>query len=289
MEQWRQLCIEAFDNDKRATDFILFVEGCGKTTDEGHAVTLNPTVSEHEAFRPMLEQLGFQRISNETAATTSAATYVLPVTTWTAYVQTKRKAREAWHEQLQARLSRQLDEALPQFEPLLLTHDQRMALVREFARQHGVDVGSVPFVRGLVGWLRFQLRKDQLAEWSISEYVLTQNGEEAMLAYLRLLRGVLGMTLVYRDPTENSVAIDMTPTEPHVTWRMSESLSDRHLSDILRALPQGPSAQTYQWSDIPRKTSPSSITHLLVYPQSLFQWLYLLIQRCFSFLQSSRA
>ncbi|KAG0165341.1 hypothetical protein DFQ28_009406 [Apophysomyces sp. BC1034] len=285
MDQWRGLCIAAFENDERATNFVLFVEGCGRATDEGHSVTLSLTTPHYDETRLMLEQIGFRSMTTPPTMTTtdnSSSTYTLPAEEWTEYVAIKRRAREAWHEERQARLARRLDEALTQFDPLVLTDEQRMALVREFALQHATDVGSIPFIRGLVGLLRFQLRKNRLAEWQVSEYALTQNGEDAMLAYIRLLRGVLGMHLVYRDQAENGITIDMT-TEPHVTWRMNHALSDQQLSDMLKTLPRSTSVQTYQFSDIPRERSTSiSVFH----PRSLFQWVGFLIRRCLSFLHS---
>ncbi|CAO3587906.1 unnamed protein product [Absidia cylindrospora] len=216
-----------------------------------------------------------------------------------------------WHGALQQRLAQHLKETLDRIqEPLVLTHGQRLVLLREFARNHVKDVGSIPFLRGLVGCLRSQLYKRSFVHWQVADYVVTQNGEDAMMDYIRLVRGVLGLTLVARkDGTQagtnaisnsnDMMAVNMTETtssfespqtithvvtaaalavddDHYMIWRMNPALSDQDLTDFLECLPRQQCNQVFPLSPIAR-------SHSSLLPSSpILRWLSLLFRRCLS-------
>ncbi|CAO3624833.1 unnamed protein product [Cunninghamella echinulata] len=259
MDIWKDLCMRAFDSNQKANDVILYIEGCGQLKQDEYIVKLTQHHDNYETLHQTLVTLGFKEKAYE---------YTLPSETWSTFIDIKRKSRMEWHTLLQVRLSKQLQEALGRIqEPLLLTSTQRLVLVQEFIRNHATDVGSVPFLRGLVGCLRFQLYKTQLVEWQIEDYILTQNGEEAILDYIRLIRGVLGLQLLDQDKLCNdTIAINIpTPSSSqsinkndhqttYLTWRMNANLSDQDLIDILDCLPRQQSTLGYSLSTNQRPT-----------------------------------
>ncbi|KAI9497382.1 hypothetical protein BDB00DRAFT_756586, partial [Zychaea mexicana] len=129
MEAWEVLCSKAFNGDEAANHLILFLEGCGKLTATGFTVT---TSSLNNPDCALLEQLGFvaaqpQNNNNE---------YTLPGQQWSSFLEKKRNARVAWHEQRQRELRLELNDALKQIQVLDGVNDQqRLALVKEFARR----------------------------------------------------------------------------------------------------------------------------------------------------------
>ncbi|CAO3629503.1 unnamed protein product [Mucor hiemalis] len=116
----------------------------------------------------------------------------------------------------------------------------------------------------------------------MSEYVLTQNNEDAMESYIRLLRGVLGFQLVYKDDEdENRLAIDMDNTpkeqsESDLIWRMNPNFDNQFIQDILSCLPKEHNTTGYQSSALIPRNQPSHT--------NLIQWIYDLFTHCLSFL-----
>lgn len=261
LETWRKLCFQAFDNDEAANHLILFLEGCGKVTPEGYVVKKDTAIGNDRAFLTLMKELGFTaRVGEENN------TYVLPVEQWSTFLETKRKARVEWHEQQQKRRREKLAELLDAvWSPLqALDASQRQALVSEYTHRLATNVGSIPFMRGLVGFIRYQLFKEHVAEWRASEYIFTQSDDDSMEAYVRLLKIVLGAELQIVNGDTGAVKINMDnsiggssgsnssdPDPLVLVWRMNGALSDTELSDILSKLPkeQWSGQQDYRLSD----------------------------------------
>lgn len=282
---WRRLCFQAFDNDETANHLILFLEGCGKMTPEGYIV------KETGDRASTLKELGFTPLEN--------GDYVLSADRWSAFLESKRQARIEWHEQQQKRVKEKLAETLDAVWPLQgLDASQRRALVSEYANRLATNVGSIPFLRGLVGFIRYQLFKEHVAEWHASEFIFTQSSDDAMEAYIRLLKGVLGAELVQdasMHKPQDSVEINMdattnntstTASDAVLVWRMNGALSDHELSDVLSELPreQG-SRQDYRLSDKRRQshrfTSP-------VDPFYIFHCIKQMLRHCLAILPFSK-
>lgn len=262
---WRELCIHAFDNQTEANDFVLFVEGCKTATDNGYVWTTQ---------RPDYQQL----LCNIGCSNDTQHSFTLSSETFARLAQIKREARTEWHRRRQEELKTHLKKTLAEIHSLSdLTQTQRLALIKEFVNAHKTDLGSVPFISGLRGFLKYQLaHKDRLAEWSLSEYVLTQNNEEATEAYVRLLKGILCMQLVYQDEVETneSIAIDIEHQET-LLWRMNPNLSNSAIRDILHSLPSSSvDNSSYRLSDIPRQQKE----------QSVLDWIIQWLTHCLSFL-----
>ncbi|KAL0075026.1 hypothetical protein J3Q64DRAFT_1776358 [Phycomyces blakesleeanus] len=275
VEYWRQVCTNAFNGDPRAEQIVMSVEKLNQTTTD----TIIITPAKQQPGQPprgltvdTLENLGFKLTPSSTPPT-----YQLPTILLKAMAQTKREAREQWHIDRQIALSRHLDESLQHITVPHVTGTQRLALLQEFSRTHDTNLGSVPFLRAFIGFLEYQLKHPKnLAEWQLSEYALTQNGEDCMMDYIRILR-VFGMQLVYRDQMpEQAVAI--TIEDPFITWRMNDQLSNRDIQDMLKLLPKHTGAKDqYQVSGLPRLS-------FIEKPQSLLGWIKYMIFTCFSFL-----
>ncbi|CAO3689197.1 unnamed protein product [Rhizopus microsporus] len=246
---WQELCIHAFDNQTEANDFVLFVEGCKTATDNGYVWTTQ---------RPNYQQL----LCNIGCSNDTQHSFTLPSETFARLAQIKREARTEWHRRRQEELKTHLKKTLVEIHPLSdLTQTQQLTLIKD----------------GLRGFLKYQLaHKDRLAEWSLSEYVLTQNSEEATEAYVRLLKGILCMQLVYQDEVETneSIAIDIEHQET-LLWRMNPDLSNSAIRDILHSLPSSSVDNTsYRLSDIPRQQKE----------QSVLDWIIQWLTHCLSFL-----
>ncbi|KAI8370375.1 uncharacterized protein BYT42DRAFT_582160 [Radiomyces spectabilis] len=274
MDQWRSLVDKGFDNDTFASDFILFLEGCGRITPEGYSVTCT-----NNAYEPLLYDLNFSRVADHT--------FVLNLTQWQEYINVKNTARREWHAQQQMRSRQQLNVVLTETQPIPnLSEHQRLQLVKEFAQRHEINVGSVPFVRGLVGFLQYQLFKGQLAEWRVSEYVLTQNGENNLKDYVNLLRGVLGLEVIYRDDDNVAITMDVDNNgdagEQYIVWRMNSWLSDDQLSQILRRFPrQTQSPDAYNLSEFHRDDAFISQSN----SHSIWHWIRSMVHYCISILR----
>lgn len=270
--------MNAFNNNTLANDFILFFDGCKTAMPEGRYSwnTSNPD------YQYNLQQLSCVQLDNDT--------FTLPVETVNTFISEKRKTRSEWHTKRQMELKQHLQQTLKNVStsPLDLNDDQKMALVKEFVSIHETDLGSVPFLSRLAGFLRYQIQhKHNVVEWRMSEYILTQNDEEAMESYIRLLRGVLGMQLVYQDDdnehSNNTVAIDMhsnankAATDPELIWRMSPDIDIHLLQNILKYMPK--KAQTfedYTATDIPRTAFHEH--------RNILQWIFDILGHCLSFL-----
>ncbi|KAI9024406.1 hypothetical protein CLU79DRAFT_746995 [Phycomyces nitens] len=271
VEYWREICTKAFNGDPQAEQTVLAIEKLNQTTTDTINITPTNLPGDHALTPDILENLGFTLVPHHTPPT-----YQLPTILLKAMAQTKREAREQWHVDRQIALSRHLDESLLISVPVL-THTQRFTLLKEFTKTHSGNLGSVPFLRGFIGFLEYQQRHPKhLVEWQLREYALTQNGEDCMLDYIRILR-VFGMQLVYRDQMpEQSVAITME--DPFITWRMNDQLSNQDIQDILKSLPKQTAAKDqYQVSNLPR-------SNLIEKPHSLLDWIRYLIFTCFSYL-----
>lgn len=298
MDAWKDLCLKAFDGDEEANHVILFLEGCGKLTSTGYAVSAAAASSNKPKDEELLEALGFVK--------DDGTIYTLPGDQWSQYLESRRHWRMEWHADRQREFARQLHECLAEVKPLstgAVSDPQRLALVTEFAQRFATDVGSIPLFRGLVGFIRYQLFKNRLAEWRCYEYALTQNGHDTIVEYVRFLKGVLGLELVYPPTTQQSsqsanngdVILDVQeePNQPRdddvpvLIWRMNGQLSDHHLSDILRVLPREQGIQQYSLSDIPRHSHMSPIMGIH-HPQLFIQWICQFLHHCFRSIFSSR-
>ncbi|KAL9544477.1 hypothetical protein MBANPS3_007606 [Mucor bainieri] len=280
-EFWCNLCMNAFRDNTLANDFILFFDSCKTPMPDGRYSwkTSDPD------YQYNLQQLGCALLDNDT--------FTLPVETVNMFINEKRKTRSKWHEERQMELRQHLQQTLKNVStsPLDLNDDQKMALVREFMSIHATDLGSVPFLKRLAGFLQYQIQhKHNVVEWRMSEFILTQNDEEPMESYIRLLRGVLGMQLVYQDDdnehNNGTVAIDMqssarkTATDPELIWRMSPDIDIRLLQNILKHMPKQAQTSTtlddYIVTDIPRTASHEH--------RNILQWILDILGHCLSFL-----
>ncbi|KAL0144312.1 hypothetical protein V8B55DRAFT_1485484 [Mucor lusitanicus] len=282
-EFWCNLCMNAFRDNTLANDFILFFDGCKTPTPDGSAYSWKTSSPDYQYN---LEQLGCARQVDQDN------TFVLPAETVNMFINEKRKTRSKWHEERQMELRQHLQQTLKNVStsPLDLNADQKMALVKEFVSIHATDLGSVPFLKRLAGFLQYQIQhKHHVVEWRMSEFILTQNGEEPMESYVRLLRGVLGMQLVYQDDDNDNdndaVAIDMqsnnNATDPELVWRMSPDIDMHLLQDVLKCMPKQAQTSTfedYTVTDIPR-TAPHHQQH-----RNILQWLFDMLGHCLSFL-----
>lgn len=252
---WETICIQAFNNDADSSNFILFFEGCKNLTQDEQAYFWKT----HE-YQDGFEKLGCLLQDNNA--------FLLSLSDYATLSLIKSQARTQWHSNRQIELKQHLDRALNAISPLPLdiTVEQRLALVREFMLNHETDVGSIPFVRGVVGFLKYQLQQRQfLVDWEMSEYVLTQNNEDAIDSYIRLLRGVLGLQLVYKDQeTKDETVIHMQP--PVLVWRMNYDIDNSFIYQCLACLNKNPQTTTpftdYKVTDIPRKQ------------KNLIDWIY---------------
>ncbi|ORE07405.1 hypothetical protein BCV72DRAFT_186655, partial [Rhizopus microsporus var. microsporus] len=121
---WRELCINAFNNQTEANDFVLFVEGCKTATDNGYAWTTQ---------RPDYQQL----LCNIGCSNGAEHTFTLPSETFAQLAQIKREARTEWHRRRQEELKTHLKKTLAEIHPLSdLTQTQRLALIKEFVNAH---------------------------------------------------------------------------------------------------------------------------------------------------------
>ena len=269
LELWEDLCKRAFNDDTEANDFVLFIEGCKVQQADTCIWT-----TDKPQYVQWLQQLGCQSTTDCTFTLSDEAVMELN--------KTKREARSAWHRERQITLKKHLDDTLVLVNaPLDITNEHRLALIKEFIKSHETDLGSVPFLRGLVGFLRFQLRDSRyVAEWKMNEYILTQNNEDAIESYIRLLRGILGLQLVYQDDEDDHsdrIAIDMADKEePVLLWRMNPHLDDHFIHQVLKCLPKEHNTTQYQFSPLIERTQP---THT-----NLIQWIYQMITHCLSFL-----
>lgn len=270
LEYWYELCFRAFNNDKKANDFVLFLEGCKTKPPTNGLYCWETTELE---FQQHLKALGCEPLDN---------VWTLPIEKLSVLSKHKSQARSQWHIQRQEQLKAHLSKTLSSITtPLDITDQQRIALVKEFVQVHQTDVGSVPFLRGLVGCLKYQLQnKYQVIEWKLSEYVLTQNDEEAMESYVRLLRGVLGFQLLYQDDTDDDsdkviININQQPLESVLIWQMNPNLENGFIQSVLKCLPKEHNLNDYQVSNTKR-----NITE----PQTIFQWFYTVFSQCLSFL-----
>ncbi|GAN10068.1 hypothetical protein MAM1_0317c09603 [Mucor ambiguus] len=279
-EFWYNLCMNAFKNNTLANDFILFFDGCKTAMPDGRYSwkTSDPD------YQYNLLQLSCAQLDIDT--------FTLPVETVNIFINEKRKTRSKWHMERQMELRQHLQQTLKNVStsPLDLNEDQKMALVKEFVSIHATDLGSVPFLKRLAGFLRYQIQhKHNVVEWRMSEFILTQNDEEPMESYIRLLRGVLGMQLVYLDDdnehSNDTVAIDMhsnagnTVTDPELIWRMSPDIDIHLLQDILKCMPKQAQTSTfedYSVTDIPRTASHEH--------RNILQWIFDILGHCLSFL-----
>ncbi|KAI7904130.1 uncharacterized protein BX663DRAFT_451708 [Cokeromyces recurvatus] len=278
---WNDICTKAFNNDPDANDFVLFFEGCKIPQHDDTGLILYSWTTLREDYQQKLQQLGCaiqQSKPDELQFTLSSEELTL-------LFNEKSKIRTKWHSNRQKALKEHLNKLLQQPLTLLtLNSKHRLALVKQFVEDYGSDLGSVPFLRGLTGLLKYQLEHPQsIAEWSMNEFLLTQNNEDAMDAYIRLLRGVLCMQNIYQDDINDTVAIDIDTVceqpESILIWRMSPELDDKLIRDILKSLPNIKDVQKhgYKVTDIPRKQSTSE-------HQTLFQWVYEIFSYCLSFL-----
>ncbi|KAI7879570.1 hypothetical protein K492DRAFT_131261, partial [Lichtheimia hyalospora FSU 10163] len=128
MDAWKDLCLKAFDGDEQANHIILFLEGCGKLTSKGYAVTA--TTSTKSSDQELLQALGFVK--------DDGTIYTLPCDQWSQYLESRRQWRMTWHADRQREFARQLHECLAEVKPLstgAVSDPQRLALVTEFAQR----------------------------------------------------------------------------------------------------------------------------------------------------------
>lgn len=240
LQFWESTCTRAFNNDAQSSHFILFFESCKSLSPDKQTYLWNT-----REYRDELEQLGCFSQDN--------SLFSLSIHDYAVLTRIKSQARSQWHRKRQIELQRHLRKALQSPVPLLdITVLQRLALVQAFMSNHEGDVGSVPFIRGLAGLFSYQLQQHRfLVEWEMSEYVLTQNNEDAIDAYIRLLRGVLGLRLVNTIKDEAIVS-----QEAIYVWRTNPVITDHaFLKRCLTCLNQPPNKNNYKVTDIPFTTN----------------------------------
>ncbi|KAI8074653.1 hypothetical protein BC940DRAFT_288766 [Gongronella butleri] len=279
MDAWRALCYRAFDDEKAATDLVLFLEGCGRVRDEDGVYEW--TSGTHEAST--LLTLGLRLKGGNV--------FELDGATWDAYVAAKRDTRRQWHEDKHRRLTEQLHALLASVQPL---NDREAGLLalEQFSKAHATNLGTVPLMRALVGAIQFQRYKAHVIDWTMDDAMLTQNGD-AMEDYVRLLKGTLGLTLVQAPPAADQTAIRMpdddnsdfksavameTPESSRLVWRWNSQWTDADLSAMLRLVRHWrPSPSGYY-----QLTSVARPSTALLPSNPVVRWALLFLRGCFA-------
>ncbi|KAI8646738.1 hypothetical protein BD408DRAFT_359212, partial [Parasitella parasitica] len=120
-EFWRNLCLNAFNDNTLANDFILFFDGCKTPSTVGQLIwkTTNPD------YQYNLQQLGCNQLEDDT--------FTLPYETMNVFMSEKRQARSEWHVKRQVELKQHLQKTLKNVStPLCLDDKQKIALLKEF-------------------------------------------------------------------------------------------------------------------------------------------------------------
>jgi hypothetical protein len=253
INKWQEICKSGFSGDKLANDFILYLESCSKK----HQDTITWTTTNPD----------FQLLFNDLNIPHHDTVFSIQNDTWLQLYETKRQERTAWHEQRQMQLKHHLTTCLNTSTSVVSAQYQRLTELEAYLKT--VDVGTVPLLRGVVGFFRYQLYKPRLAQWHMDEYVVTQKDEDAMERDIHLLKQVLGFQLVYNDNDDTVIPMEQ---EQVLTWRMNADLSDHDINELLKKLPKDQNTHGYQLSPIERSHEEVGV----------FQWLYQLVLRCFS-------
>jgi hypothetical protein len=258
INKWQEICKNGFSGDKLANDFILYLESCSKK----HKDTITWTTTNPD----------FQLLFNDLNIPHQGTVFSIQNATWLQLYETKRQERTTWHEQRQLQLKHHLATCLKSSTCVVSEQYRRLEELEAVLKT--ADLGTVPLLRGLVGFFRYQLvHKTRLAQWHMDEYVVTQKDEDAMERDIHLLKQVLGFQLVYNDnDNDNDDTVIPMEQEQVLTWRMNADLSDHDINEFLKKLPKDQNTQGYQLSPIERKHEEVGV----------FQWLYQLVLRCFS-------
>ncbi|GAA5809010.1 hypothetical protein MFLAVUS_002411 [Mucor flavus] len=265
-EYWRDICFKAYDEEPKSSAFILFIDNC-KNKPPTNGRYIFPT--DNPEFRPHLEHLEFELLNDNIWTLSNEKLTIL--------TNIRTEVRADWHINRQKQLKEHLIQTLSEItKPLDITDKQRLVLVQEFINVHRNDLGSRSFLRGLVGCLKYQLQnKYHMVEWKMDEAVLTQNNEEPMDQYIRLLTGVLCFQLLYRDGADDDsdqIVININEETVHI-WQMNPDLDNQFIRSVLELLPKEHNLTDYQVSSVKRKQPPS-----------IFQWICNTFTRCLSFL-----
>ncbi|KAG1441832.1 hypothetical protein G6F56_011315 [Rhizopus delemar] len=234
---WYDLCTRAFDNETIANDFVLFVESCKLPKPDGFVWT-----TDQVNYQSYLEQMGCKLTPEGFYLSNSELAHLSEV---------KKRARQDWQTRLQQELKACLTHALEQAQPGSFSHTERLSQLKTFIAQ--TDLGSVPIVSGLKGFLNYQLtHKDRLAEWSLSEYAFTQNGKEHIQPYVNLLK--------------NTFDFKQSQTEDELVWRMNPNLENSELYQLLACIPGHTATTHYRQTETIR-----------FHKQGILDWFYILL------------
>jgi hypothetical protein len=197
-------------------------------------------------YRDNLLNLGCQvtTIDSKTVFTLSVKDYVR-------VDDEKSRARRVWHYNRQVYLRNYMIDSLNNSytQPLDISYREKVALIHKYAKRHRDEDGSRAMHRGLAGFIQYQLaHPNRGVDWKMYACYMIETHDEASVCrdYLQLMRGVLGMQLVFRDDDVQTVVIDMEnnitkPREPCdfvLVWRMNPEVDIQLLKETLKVIPK---------------------------------------------------
>jgi hypothetical protein len=215
MEQWKDLCQQAFDGDQFASKMVTLVDTeCLRKEDSVEIVTTD------ESIVATLTKLGF---------TAKEENYwTLPLSQQQEYVKVKREERQAWHQHQQQRLDADIDQVLSSSKPLTLSEQERYNMVDQFRKNHGDNLAG--FVRQLAAVLSFQEHQHSVVAWDMPR------ARVVMIEQVHLLIEVLGFHLVDEPPQASHTVVQIEEPETTLRFVINPHMSDKEIHHIISAL-----------------------------------------------------
>jgi hypothetical protein len=219
-DAWNTYCIQSFEGDESASQFIFFLESNAKTTsldDTQFQTTWTLTSQDKQRYKQPLTLIHFYRKKK--------STITISQHDWNKMQEIKRSRRSDWHACTQKHLQNHLYSQLEQ-DPTLcfdITTTQRVSLFKAFYEAKQEDLGSVPFFNALFGLFQFQLSHAFVSEWHMDQYKVTQTEDkEKMDEYLKVLRSLLGLRYLCTEGED-------------IVWLVNEDiLHDGFLKEVLK-------------------------------------------------------
>lgn len=160
------------------------------------------------------------------------------------------ESRRLWHYNRQVYLRNYLIEALNKeyIQPLDISYSEKTKIIRKYGKRHRDDGGSYPMQTHLARFIEYQLaHPDRLVEWKMYGCMLIETHKQASVCkdFLQLMRGILGIELVFRDDDVQTVVdIETNVTKPRepcdfiLVWRMNPNVDFKLLRDTLKVIPK---------------------------------------------------
>jgi hypothetical protein len=216
--------------------------------------------------------------------------YTLPQKNYDKLHDEYKRARTMWHHTRQVYLRHYLIDALNnEYTQLLdISYREKVALIHEYGKKYKNDAGAWPMYVGLSGFILTQLaHPDQVVDWKMYACALIETFGEASECKnnLKIMRGVFGMQLVFRDDDVETVVTDIEnnitkarePCGFILVWRMNPEIDLRLLREFLKIVPKSfrriANPEEYTLTEIPMNSKEQS--------SSLFNCL----DQCLSFMR----